>query len=118
MSYLKNRVNAFGYAFSGLKASFSQETHLKLHAIIAALVIGFAAFIDVSVTDWIVLLLSISLVIAFEMLNSAIEKLCDLVMPGQHPKIKYIKDVSAGAVLVACVFSVVAGLIVFLPYIF
>jgi diacylglycerol kinase len=50
------------------------------------------------------------------MLNSALEKLCDLVMPEQHVKIKYIKDVAAGAVLIACVFAVIVAILVFYPY--
>lgn len=117
MSYFKNRIHAFGYAFSGIYQSFRQEIHLQLHAIIALLVIGLAVFLDVSKMEWIILVLAITLVIAFEMLNSAIEKLCNIVMPEKDPRIKYIKDVSAGAVLVVCVFAVAAGLIVFSRYI-
>jgi len=116
MSYFKNRIKAFGYAFSGLGQSFRQEAHLKLHLVIALMVSGLAAFFDVSKTDWIILLLAITLVISLEMLNSAIEKLCDLVQPETHPKIKYVKDVAAGAVLIACIFALLAGCIVFLPY--
>jgi len=116
MSYFKNRISAFGFAFAGIAQSFRQETHLKLHAIISILAIGLAFFFNVSKIDWIILLACITLVICLEMFNSALEKLCDLVMPEQHPKIKYIKDVAAGAVLVACFFAVVAGILVFLPY--
>lgn len=117
MSYFNNRLKAFGYAFTGIFQAFRQETHLKLHAIIALLVIGSGLFFNVSRTDWVILLLSVTLVIVLEMINSAIEKLCDLVMPEQHPKIKYIKDVSAGAVLIVCIFAVIAGLLVFLQYV-
>lgn len=116
MSYFKDRIKAFGYAFSGVFQCFRQETHLKLHAVIALLVIGLAVFFDVSKTDWIRLLLAVTLVIAFEMLNSAIEKLCNIVMPERDPRIQYIKDVSAGAVLVVCIFAVVAGVSVFSKY--
>lgn len=118
MSYFNDRVKAFGYAFSGILQAFRQETHLKLHLIIAILVIGLGFFFDLTKTDWIIILLSITLVISFEMFNSVIEKLCDIVLPEQHPKIKYIKDVAAGAVLVASLFALIAGLLVFLPYIF
>lgn len=117
MRYIRDRISAFGYAFSGLYHSFSQETHLKLHGIIAMLVVGLGFFFEISKTEWLVVLFAIALVIGLEMFNSALEKLCDLVMPEQHPKIKYIKDVMAGAVLVACLFAVIAGLMVFLPYI-
>lgn len=116
MNYFKHRVNAFGYAFSGVFQSFSREPHLKLHAIIAILVIGLGFFFDITVTEWILVLAAVTLVIGFEMFNSALEKLCNIVMPDLHPQIKYIKDVSAGAVLVACIFAVITGLAVFLPY--
>ena len=117
MSYLKNRIKAFGYAFSGLKESFLKETHMKLHLASAVLVVAFGLFLNVSKTDWLFLSLAITIVIAFEMINTALEKLCDVMQPEQDPKIKYIKDVAAGAVLVVCIFAVVVGIFVFSPYI-
>ncbi|PBQ34345.1 diacylglycerol kinase [Sphingobacteriaceae bacterium] len=116
MGYFKNRINAFGYAFSGIYQAFRQETHLKIHAVIALLVIGLAAFFEVCNEHWILLLLAITLVIALEMLNSAVEKLCNIIKPELDPRIKYIKDVSAGAVLIVCLFAVAAGIIVFSHY--
>ena len=116
MSYLNKRKNAILIAFSGIFQSLKKETHLKLHFITAALVIGLGFWFNVSKTNWIIILLCITLVICLEMFNSALEKLCDIIMPEQNPKIKYIKDVAAGAVLVACIFAVIAGLMVFIPY--
>jgi diacylglycerol kinase (ATP) len=118
MSYFNDRIKAFGFAFSGLFQAFKQEVHLKLHLVIAFLVIGLGFFFDITKADWIIILACITLVISFEMFNSVIEKLCDIVMPGQHPKIKYIKDVAAAAVLVASLFAFIVGLMVFLPYFF
>lgn len=116
MSYYKDRIKAFGFAFSGLRQSFRQETHLKLHAVITLLTIGSGFFFELSATEWLFLLLAIVLVICLEMINSALEKLCDLVMPEQNAKIKYIKDVAAGAVLIACAFAVIVGVVVFYPH--
>lgn len=116
MSYLKNRKNAFVHAFNGLGQAFKTEIHLKLFLVIAIVVIAFAFYLKVSETDWIRLLICISLVLCLELVNSAIEKLCDLVMPEKHPKIKYIKDVMAGAVLLACFFAAIIGVIVFKNY--
>ena len=53
-----------------------------------------------------------------EMLNSAIEKLCDVVEPNKHTQIKIVKDISAAAVLLASIFSVVVGIIILGPYLF
>lgn len=116
MEYFKNRFIAFKYAFSGLAAAFKNEVHLKLYLFIALIVIGLAFYFGVSKTEWLELFACITLVITLEMFNSAIEKLCDLVMPDKHPKIKYIKDVMAGAVLLACVFAAIVGVMVFMPY--
>ena len=55
------------------------------------------------------------LVLAMEMTNSVIEKLIDFLNPAQHPQIKWIKDVAAGAVLWTAVLSAIIGTIIFLP---
>jgi Diacylglycerol kinase len=60
-------------------------------------------------------LFCIGLVISLEMINSAIERYCDLVTTDFHPGIKVIKDVAAGAVLVASITSLIIGLIIFIP---
>jgi diacylglycerol kinase len=57
----------------------------------------------------------IAFVISMEMLNTAIEKLCDVVHKELHPDIKRVKDIAAGAVLVSAIFSLMTGLIIFLP---
>jgi diacylglycerol kinase len=49
------------------------------------------------------------------MMNSVMERFCDMVTTGFHPKIKVIKDVAAGAVLVAALFSLIIGLVIFIP---
>ena len=117
MGYLKKRLLAFGFAFSGLFQAFKSEKHLQLHLIIAALVIAAGFYFSISKTEIFVVAGCIALVISLELINSAIEKLCDLYSTEHNPKIKYIKDVSAGAVLVASFFAAAAGLIIFWPYI-
>lgn len=116
MSYLKKRKNALAAAFSGLRLAFSAEPHLKIHVVAAVAVIGLGCVMKVSSADWIILLACITLVITLELVNSALEKLCDLVMPEQHAAVRYIKDVAAAAVLLACIFSVMAGVLVFWSY--
>lgn len=113
MSYLKKRIKAFGFAFSGLFQAFKCEKHLQLHSIIAVLVIVAGIFFDISIRKWLAVAGCITLVISLELINSAIEKLCDLYSTEQNPKIKYIKDVSAAAVLVASIFAAIVGVIIF-----
>ena len=65
--------------------------------------------------EWIIVLICIAMVIGFEMLNTAIETLCNMVQEEYHPLIKIIKDVAAAAVLWVSIISVIIGLIIFLP---
>ena len=65
--------------------------------------------------EWIAIGFCIAFVIAMEMLNTAIEKLCDVVHQEVHPGIKKVKDIAAGAVLISAIFSLITGLIIFLP---
>ncbi len=116
MSYLRRRKNAFFYAFQGLGAAIKREDHMKIHFLAALLVIGAGVYVNISAIDWCMLAFAIAFVMVTELINTAIEKLCDMVMPAPHPVIKYIKDISAAAVLVACIAAVVAGSIVFWPY--
>jgi diacylglycerol kinase len=64
-----------------------------------------------------ILLLTILVVLSLELINSQIEKFLDVVQPDLHPKVKEIKDFSAGAVLLSVLGSVIIGILVFLPYV-
>jgi diacylglycerol kinase len=61
-------------------------------------------------------MLCVGMVLAFELVNSALEYLCNIVQPEQHQKIKGIKDMAAAAVLVVALVSIVVGCLVFLPH--
>ena len=77
--------------------------------------IGLGFIVSISPYQWLLVLFCIGLVISLEMINSAVEILCDMVTTDFHPKIKIIKDVAAGAVLVASIASLVIGLFIFIP---
>ncbi|MEO6306221.1 MAG: diacylglycerol kinase family protein [Bacteroidia bacterium] len=117
MSYLKKRIQAFGFAFSGLFAAIKREKNLQLQVIIAILVIIGGIYFHCNSIDWLMIIACIACVISLELINSAIERLCDLYSKEPDPRIKYIKDVSAAAVLVASLFAAIVGLIVFIPYV-
>lgn len=105
-----------GHARNGIKLIFKNERNFRtiLKVAVVVIIAGFA--FQVSYTDWIALCLVISMVIVSETINSAIEALCDTVSLDYKVNIKYAKDVSAGAVLVSALVSVVTGLIIFMPY--
>lgn len=70
---------------------------------------------SISITEWMIILVCFAVVLSFEIINSAIEKLCDLVCPDFNLTIKKVKDMSASAVLLSAIITFVIGCIIFLP---
>lgn len=89
---------------------------MKVHLAAALGVLTAAFLLQVTVTEWIVLVLVIGMVWAAEIFNTAIEALTNLVSPVQHPLAGRVKDLAAGAVLVTALMAAVIGLIIFVPY--
>lgn len=108
-------LKSFANAFAGMAYFFANDRNGKIHLAISVIVLATGFTFQIVATEWVAILLCIALVIGLEMLNSALEKLSDLVEPNYHPTIKVIKDVSAAAVVLAAIISVVIGIIIFLP---
>jgi len=108
-------LKAFINAFNGMKYFFLHERNGKIQLCVAAAVVALAVGLGVSTTDWIALLVCIAMVLSLEMLNSALEKLSNLVQEDYHPVIKTVKDVAASAVLFASLIAAIIGCIIFLP---
>ena len=88
---------------------------MRVHSLLAILVILAGLFFSISKIEWLFVLLCIAGMFSLEMLNTAIEKAVDLVTVEYHPLAKIAKDLAAGAVLVYTVYSIIVGMIVFLP---
>ena len=108
-------IKSFAYALQGLKICFISELNFRIHTVLAIIAIAFAIVFNVSIFEWMAISFCIAFVIAMEMLNTAIEKLCNVIHQEFHPGIKKVKDIAAGAVLVSAVFSLITGLTIFLP---
>lgn len=114
----KNRdlVASLEFAVTGLFTAFKEERNMKKHLASAVLVVIAGLVFQVNVTEWLFLILSISLVIAFEIINSAIENVVDLASDYHFSMLaKNAKDMAAGAVLFVSGFAVLVGLIIFVP---
>ena len=111
----KNVFHSFKYAFSGLKYGFinTKNLHIDFFFILAVIVCGF--IFNISLIEWTVLILCISLVVSLELVNTAIEEVVNLASPDIHPLAKASKDVAAGAVLFSAIMTIIIGLIIFLP---
>src|SRR5687767_8044937 len=112
---MKTFFRSVEFALQGVKQFFSRDRNGKIQTVIGITAIILGCTVSLSSVQWLLVLFCIGLVISLEMINSAIEKYCDLVTTDFHPGIKVIKDVAAGAVLIASLMSLVIGLIIFIP---
>lgn len=108
---------SFGYAIRGIAWVAATQRNMKIHLAAAVAVFAAAVWFDLSLVESALAVLAVALVIVAETVNSAIEKVVDLVTPEYHPLARLAKDAAAGAVLLAAFFSVVIGALVFLPHI-
>jgi diacylglycerol kinase (ATP) len=106
-------LDSFNYAFEGIIHVLRTQRNLRIHFIIAIVVIGAAAALGVGRIELIVLLLAIAFVLVAEMVNSAIEGAIDASTTSFDPNAKLAKDVAAGAVLISSATAVAVGYLVF-----
>ncbi|NDV96233.1 diacylglycerol kinase family protein [Dysgonomonas sp. 521] len=111
----KKRSKSALYALNGLRILFSEEHNSRIHTAIVVAVVIAGFLLKISNTEWLVICILIGMVFSLEIMNSAIENLCDYISPQWHEMIKKVKDLAAAAVFVASVISVVCGAIIFLP---
>jgi diacylglycerol kinase len=112
---MKKRIKSFGYAGRGIRVVFGTEPNMKIHIVIAILVIAGGFVFEISISEWISCLLCIGLVVGMEMMNTAVENVVDLASPKLHPLAGKAKDIAAGAVLICAILSVIIGLLIFVP---
>lgn len=112
---VKERLLTFKHVFCGFRALWAEEHNARIHIITSVLVIILSILLDISRTEWLVILLLIGLVLSLEIVNTAIENICDYISPEWHRMIKKIKDLAAAAVFLAAMIAVACGIIIFLP---
>lgn len=116
--YKKEKKTALGTlknALNGIIYTYSVEINFKIHLLMAVLVLLFAYILELSKMEIIICILLIGLVLAFELINTVVEMIVDMVEPHEDPLAGMIKDASSGAVLVIAITSAVIGLIIFIP---
>ncbi|MBQ2676255.1 MAG: diacylglycerol kinase family protein [Clostridia bacterium] len=109
-------IKSFFHAFRGFFDAVKTERNLRFHLVAAFYVLLISPFFLQSKTDWTVVILLICTVISLELINTAIEKLCDLITTDYNVNIKFIKDVASGAVLITAIGAVVIACLLFLRY--
>jgi diacylglycerol kinase len=105
----------FIYALRGIGKAIREEKSFRVMLVCFVLLVTASALLRVTLLEWAVLLLCCGAVLAAELLNTAIERAVDIAAPEKHPLAEKAKDIAAGAVLVISIFTVIIGLIIFLP---
>ena len=112
---MKLRWASFRCALLGIVHLLRTQVHARWHLLATLIVTVLGLALKVSVGEWLVLLVAMALVWTAEGFNTAIELLGDAITKETHPQIGHAKDVAAGAVLLAALFAVIIGSIIFLP---
>ena len=103
----KNFIEAVKHAIDGVITGVKTQVNLRRQLIIAVIVIIICIFLKLTYVEFMILAISISLVIATELINTAIEFCVDLCTMKYHEKAKAAKDVAAGAVLIASLNAII-----------
>ncbi len=115
---LTARAKSFKYAFKGILILFKSQHNTWIHALLTSIAILFGILYKINLTEWCLIVFSIGLVFSVEAINTAIENLIDMISPEHNKKAGIIKDIGAGAVLIAAIAAASIGFIIFIPKIF
>ncbi|MBM3429881.1 MAG: diacylglycerol kinase family protein [Bacteroidetes bacterium] len=109
-------IKSFVPAVAGLTFLIKNENNFKFQLVAFFSVLTLGLSVGINRYEWLFILVSCALVLVAEGINTAIEKLADQIELSKNSKIKVIKDVSAAAVFLSAIFSLITGLIIFYPY--
>jgi diacylglycerol kinase (ATP) len=112
---ITSRIKSIGIALEGIKYVFSTQQNVRIHGVITLAVLGLGVLFRIERVEWVSLVLVIGMVWTAEIFNTAVEVIVDLVSPEHSQGAKIVKDVSAGAVLVSALISILVGLALFGP---
>lgn len=102
-----------GFALSGLAAAWRHEASFRSQVLLAVAAVALLAFLQPALVWWGLATLVIAAILAAELLNTALEHLCDLLHPAEHPSVKLIKDCAAAAVLLLSLAALVLLVLIF-----
>lgn len=114
-SFSYSRINSFRFAIKGIRILLREEPNAWLHLSATILLAVAVIYFHISGTELIALVIVTGFVWAAEAFNTVVERVMDFISPEYHPKVEFIKDLSAGAVLLAALTAVLTAAIVFIP---
>jgi len=115
VNFIKTRLHAFKYAFTGWWYVIRSERNAWIHAVASITVLLLSWWLHINRREWALIILAIAIVWIAEFLNTALEAVVDLASPQEHPLAKVGKDVGAAAVLIAAGAAALVGLLILGP---
>ncbi len=115
MSMFHSVPKSFGYAWAGMRTAFLKEPNFRVHVFATILAVALGLFVGLNNQEWAILVITITMVVVLELLNTAIEAVVNLVSPQMQEAARIAKDTAAAAVLLSAVGAVIVGLMLFVP---
>ena len=115
---VKKIVDSFNYAIEGIIYSIRTQRNMRIHMVIAILILTACFFFDITKIELLILTITITMVIVAEMINTAVESAIDATTNYYHPLAKIAKNVAAGAVLITAINAALVGYIIFYDKLF
>jgi len=115
---IPERIRSFKYAFRGFLWLIREEHNSWIHFAAVVILIPVCFLLHISLIEWTLITICIGLVLAMELVNSAIERLADKISPRRDTDIGKIKDIAAAAVLISAIAAAIVGLIILVPKLF
>lgn len=116
MLSIRRLLKSFHYASRGIGIAWQYEQSFRIQTLAALVVVFLIFWLAVPLWQAVALLLLIILVLTLELINSILERFVDVFKPRIHPMVQEIKDLMAGAVLIASVGALIVGFLIFAPY--
>ena len=112
----KNLLMSFKYAFAGISHVLKTSRNFKIQIIFAIIILMIGFLLQISKSNYVILIATIMSVLILEILNTSIESIVDLVVKKEFSSLaKISKDTSSGAVLLASINSVIIAVYIFVP---
>lgn len=112
---IKERIKSFKYAFAGIFTLLKSEHNAWIHLAATIIVVSAGFILKINRFEWMIIVACVASVFALEAINTAIEKLADVAQPEKDDRIKRVKDLAAGGVLIAAIASVIIAGLIFIP---
>lgn len=116
LKIMQKLIKSFQWAMNGIHTVWREEVNFRIESVIALAVLVSAFYLDFSMPEWIIIIGCIGAVLAAEIINTAVEDLCNKVEPNTDTVIGKIKDTMGGFVLVVCLTSAIIGVMIFSNY--